>query len=161
MAVTVNEADLQRDLDLYMHTYCNAIAAFARDELDKYAAEAISQFYGAYTPRVYDRTFDLRDNAYHTFYMKNWYYRKQKNSYVGGIQFDSRNMQPYKSASAGTVLNQAISGWHGYAIQTKPEPFQHVVQAMNQMLGYGYIYDQAHAIAQSKSYKVLKDILKI
>ena len=87
--------------------------------------------------------------------MKNWFYRKQANSYVGGIQFNSKNMQPYKSSPASTVLRQAVSGLHGFRIHTTPEPLDHVLIARDRMLAFGYIYEQAHTRAKSQSYKIL------
>lgn len=156
MAVTINEADLKKDIDLYLHTYCNAVAKFAREEMSKYASEAIHIFYNSYTPKVYDRTFDLRDNAFVPFYMNNGWYRKVAHSYVGGVQFNSANMQPYKQHPASKVLEQALYGMHGFRAHTTPEPLDYVLRARDHMLAHGYIYEQAHAAAKSKSYRILK-----
>ena len=156
MAVTINEADLIKDIDLYLHTYCKAIAKFAENALDYVAAESIANYYGAYSPKEYQRTYDFRDNGYQRFYMGNWYYNKIAHSYVGGIQFNSKNMQPYGNTPAGVVLKANITGWHGRAGHFSPEPLEYVLEYRNKMLAGTLIYKQAHDAAKSKTYKILK-----
>lgn len=113
--VIIDRKGLQDDILKYMKTYSKTYTKFACQELTKKAKSCIEMFYDDYTPKYYDRTFDLRDNSVIPYFHNNG------NTYYGGVRITADYMSKYYS---GGVMNKkatdpievaqlAWHGWHG------------------------------------------------
>lgn len=104
---------ITRDVIKYLSVYSEQCVRIATEMLREKAAEAMKRFYDDYDPIYYNRTYDLKDNSYKTFYKKNG------NRYRGGVIVCPDNMSPYAS-SYGTGAKEVDPmeilqlGWHGF-----------------------------------------------
>lgn len=111
----IDLSGIKDDIRKYLKTYAKAYTKEASRQLTDKAKSCIEMFYQDYTPSVYDRTFDLRDNSY-VPYLKN-----NGKAYYGGVRITSDFMSPYYS---GGIMNHTFTepivvaqlawhGWHG------------------------------------------------
>lgn len=103
----IDERLLREDIRKYLRTFAESYCKDAEREITKMAKCAIEEFYSSYSPRYYDRTFDLRDNSYEP------YYKDNGKVIYGGVRISSDNMRDYKNANAFEVAELGWSGWHG------------------------------------------------
>ena len=105
MDVKIDTKKLESELLKYMKVYSKTYA--------KKAETCIQMFYRDYTPKYYDRTFDLLRNSYVPYFHNNG------NAYYGGVRITSDFMSPYYS---GGIMNYSYTdpftvaqlGWHGW-----------------------------------------------
>ena len=100
-----------------------AIRGAMREVVTKVEADVMTQakkcmdaYYQEYTPLIYERTENLRDNGYHP------YRRYRKNEIDVGVAFSADEMNPYKVEDSSTlngfdianiVVNNFMQGIHG------------------------------------------------
>lgn len=150
---------LYKETSKYVHTFARAFINEASRLLVKEAEYEIARFYNEYTPKVYDRTYDLRDNSYKP-------YRKNNGRIMyGGVRITSRDMSIYQpfSADGGTdpfeVASFAYDGWHGHpsrGIYSSPAMLDHLRKVKDSVLFRQQIYNTALKEAQSLNYEILK-----
>lgn len=113
--VDMNLSGIKADVKKYLKTYAEAYAKEASKQLTDKAGLCIEMFYRDYTPIYYNRTYDLRNNSYVS------YFRNTGKAYYGGVRITSEFMSPYYS---GGIMNHASTdpiivaqlawhGWHG------------------------------------------------
>lgn len=114
--MTVEEAmaGIKQDLKEYARNFCSAGARIAAQEFEKAAQQAIYAFYMDYSPKVYDRTGDIK-NSFKKYLHNNGRY------YSGGVEITSEGMSAYKSDPSsnypygtGNPSSIATGVWHGY-----------------------------------------------
>lgn len=93
-----NKSDLISDLNLYMETYAREYTKKASEEFVKVAKETIiDTFYNAYSPIYYDRTYDLMDNSYVSYFHDNGTHM------YGGVIINDDNMSDYMNSWSDTT----------------------------------------------------------
>jgi hypothetical protein len=115
MAMKVDVSGLEKDILRYMKIYSEAYTKEGSKQITKKADMCMAMFYRDYTPKYYDRTYDLRYNSFVP------YYRNNGKSYYGGVRITSDFMRPYysggimnyTSTDPFTVAQLAWHGWHG------------------------------------------------
>ena len=113
MGVKIDTRKLESELIKYMKVYSKTYAKEASVHLTRKAETCIQMFYRDYTPKYYNRTFDLRDNSCVPYFHNNG------NAYYGGGRITSEFMSPYYS---GGIMNYSYTdpftvaqlGWHGW-----------------------------------------------
>ncbi|WP_346961244.1 hypothetical protein [Clostridium sp.] len=153
----INENLLREDIRKYLRTFAESYCRDAEREITKMAKYAIENFYSDYSPIYYDRTFDLRDNSYESYY-------KDNGSIVyGGVRIYSDKMRDYKSSNAFEVANLGWHGWHGdkdgykghfSPIYTRP-PIAMVRQWMNNRNFLYTITKKAESKAKKQNYNYI------
>ena len=146
------EKDLRKYLKIFAETYCKE----ASKELTKTAKNAIQQFYKDYTPNIYDRTEDLKNNSYKPYYHYNG------RTFYGGVRITSENMSPYQPSSQSPtdpfeVASFAWNGWHGHPIRciyTTP-PIQIVKEKKEDKKFLEELKSKATKEAQKQNYEIL------
>ena len=113
------------ELQNYGKQIAKNLACTFRDELCREYQSTIAQFYGAYTPRQYQRKGQLHQSfrPYYTF--------AHGTRYHGGVEITAGNMGAVYHDSPAEVLSTAISGFHGrpsLGIFTAPAPYDHMIQ---------------------------------
>ena len=151
------EKDLERDLEKWIRTYAEAYCKKAAIELTETAKYAIQKFYNDYTPKYYDRTFDLRDNSY------SLYYHNNGRKIYGGVRISADKMQDYKDGtSAVDVVGWTwFEGRHGfrgrdvdYPIYTYP-PINIVKEKRDDASFLRELTNHATKEAKKQSYSIL------
>ena len=87
----------------------NVSTKVKKDFVDR-AQEAVLSYYANYTPKVYQRTNNLRDNVIDddlSFAVLN------ASSYGGWVQFNSVQMSDYAKGSKEAVVSNFMQGIHG------------------------------------------------
>lgn len=101
------------------------VSSNVRNDFVMKAKEVVMLYYAHYTPRIYDRTNNLRDNVvddYLSFLVLNG------NGYGAWVQFNSSNMSDYKMGNKDAVVSNFIYGIHG-----RPSIFMESLPAMDLM----------------------------
>lgn len=145
---TVNIAALQADVKKFLRTYAQSFGQEAARIGPEVAKTAISSFYGAYSPKYYDRTENLLNNSYQR------YYKDNGTTIYGGVRISSANMNSYgdKCWSASQVANATWrSGLHGKVATTPPYSIARTVLQAEE----GRIDKMAEKVARSQSYSVM------
>lgn len=144
----INTAALQADILLYLKTFARTYAKLAADAGPKIAKQAISAFYGAYTPSIYRRTDNLLNNSYSR------YYKDNGTTMYGGVRISSANMSEYQYGhwSAATVATRTwAAGQHGHVYTFPPLSMA--------AIGLGNLSSpfaaQASAVAKNQGYSVI------
>ena len=112
MGIKVDTKGLEEDILKYMKTFSKAYAKEGSKQITKKAQSCIEMFYRDYTPKYYDRTYDLKDNSYVPYYHDNG------KAYYGGVRITADFMSPYYS---GGIMNHPYTepitiaqlAWHG------------------------------------------------
>lgn len=144
----VNTAALRADILLYLKTFARTYAKGAADAGPQVARQALSVFYGAYTPNRYKRTDNLMNNSYSR------YYKDNGTIMYGGVRISSANMFEYQYGhwSAATVASRTwAAGMHGN-VHTFP-PLS--MAAMELASLSGSLTAKASAVAKAQGYSVI------
>ena len=80
MGIKVDTKGLEEDILKYMKTFSKAYAKEGSKQITKKAQSCIEMFYRDYTPKYYDRTYDLKNNSYVPYYHDNG------KAYYGGVR---------------------------------------------------------------------------
>ena len=115
VGIKVDTKGLEDDIIKYMRTFSKAYAKEGSKQITKKAQSCIEMFYRDYTPKYYDRTYDLKNNSYVPYYHDNG------KSFYGGVRITADYMRPYYSGGIMshtytdplTVAQLAWHGWHG------------------------------------------------
>lgn len=115
MGTKVDTKGLEEDILKYMKIFSKAYAQEGSKQITKKAQSCIEMFYRDYTPKYYDRTYDLKNNSY-TPYLHN-----SGDTYYGGVRITSDFMAPYYSGGIMShmytepiiIAQLAWHGWHG------------------------------------------------
>ena len=117
--------DLRTELENLGKRIARDLAMTFREELSKEYENSVQFFYNSYTPKVYDRHYQL-PKSYHPYYVNVHGYR-----FHGGIEISPDSMQPVYHDSPSEVLSTALSGYHGRpnrGIYTAPEIYEHMMK---------------------------------
>ncbi len=104
------EADAKIRADL------KEISRLVRKDFRNQAENALSAYYANYTPKVYNRTGNLMDNAINDDISFDDFIITNKDSYGGWVHFNSYDMDDYDTSDKNAVLSNFMYGIHG-----KPE----------------------------------------
>ena len=152
--------EFRDDIREYLKTYARTFCGVAADELTRVAKSAMADFYNDYSPKVYQRTFDLRDNSYKR------YFRDNGRRVYGGVRISAENMQPYGNIWTGRLVDPEIivnsaweHGWHGRGDigipPMSPTPLEIVRERMFDDKFISDLNDVATKAANSNTYKHL------
>lgn len=164
---------LKKECKKYYTAYAKGYAEAARKEYTSAAEKAINEFYLAYDPKYYDRTFDLLKNSYEP------YYDNHGNRIDGGVKISPDNMSDYATSysideNMKVVANNSTpkeevfertwyGGYHGDpnnphfdsgAQQTTP-PIDIFLSIIKQGSVQNRIQVAARRAAQNQSYSIL------
>lgn len=165
MGVEINIKDLENDILKYMRTFSKAYAKEGEKQITKKAKYCIEKFYSDYSPIYYDRTYDLKDNSYVSYYHDNG------KTFYGGVRITSDFMNPYYS---GGIMNHKYTdpiviaqlGWHGWhgdpsgyngrfePIHTTP-PLDILRDFINNQSFFNSMYKYADKKTSKQKYKIL------
>ena len=115
MGVRVDTKGLEDDILKYMKTFSKAYAKEGSKQITQKAQSSIEMFYEDYTPKYYDRTFNLKDKSYVPYYHDNG------KAFYGGVRITSDFMSSYSSGGYMShtytepiiIAQLAWHGWHG------------------------------------------------
>lgn len=152
---------IKKEVRDYTEKYCVAYCQKAADEITEFAKSAIYQFYNDYTPSIYDRTYDLRDNSY-----KRYYHNNGHGKYYGGVRITSEDMSTYQPGTVYEtdpfeVVTAAYNGWHGDPIRniyTTP-PLEIIREKMKDKKFLNSIEEYAINMAAKGNYEIIKDLI--
>ena len=150
-----NEKAMQKDIEKWMKTYAETYCKQAAKEITNMAKDAIQKFYDDYTPRYYNRTFNLKIGSYSPYYHNNG-----RNIY-GGVRISSANMDEYKGAGI-SAYEIATSAWrhglHGFEerdknnrIHTFP-PIAMIQMGMGDKKFLDRLQENANNVARKQNY---------
>lgn len=162
--------DLRRDVEKYLKTYAKESSKYASKKLTEKAQYCMKYFYDDYSPKYYNRTYDLRDNSYSPYIHNNG------NVYYGGVKISSDNMSPYYSSFSKVNTSDytdpiiiARLGWNGYhgnfepvfepAYDTTPTPLEILKEYFYSNEFYNDVQGYASRKAKEQNYKYLGDYL--
>lgn len=143
------EAELRSDLLLYMVSRCRGTAKAAADSGEAIAAQALSMFYGSYSPKFYNRTGNLTSS-----YSR--YYKDNGSVVYGGVRIHSDNMSEYTHGSYSSHKVASITwlnGAHGWENITTPP---YLIASANfisllpsfDMAGIQFAHSQGYSVLQ-------------
>lgn len=162
------EYDLIDDFKKYAKEINKAIVKLGVDRQTHAAKGIMSQYYGEYTPKWYERTWNLRFNSTIKPY-------KNSKSKQGGVTISSEGMTDYEPRTFGAHpadsnkeprpaaliwYSMWIQGYHGfdgkilYRGEYADTPYQELINARDRM--QPRIKKQAIQVAQKQRYKALK-----
>lgn len=98
------------DAENKIRTDLNNISAKVKRDFVEKAKEAVSSYYANYSPKIYQRTNNLRNNVIDddlTFSILNG------NGYGAAVQFNSNNMSDYNMGNKDVVVSNFMYGIHG------------------------------------------------
>lgn len=148
---------LEKDIKHYLKSYAHAYAKTASVEITKMAESAIRTFYDQYSPKYYDRTFDLRDKSYSPYFHDNGQVM------YGGVRINSDEMMDYRSREKSYVAEYTWRhGSHGFTehnpenmIYTYP-PLDMLLMAVGDTAFLSKLNKTAAAAAKNQKYSMLK-----
>ena len=108
--VEINIEGIMADLEKFGRVYCQTVAKKAIKLIDEFAYNQMIKYYGEYSPRIYDRTNQMRDVSHKP------HYQEYGRIYEGGIDIHSSftNHMP-KGISEEEIYEQVwVEGIHGY-----------------------------------------------
>ena len=151
-------ADIDADSKKYAETYVRAGATEAKNQIVEFTKMALDIFYGSYTPKVYDREGNIKDNSYEPIL------EISGESGRGGVSLSSSGMHEYWKIGHwkdGTPVTTEdvfqwvmFGGWHGNAAQTKA-PYDIIEKFAKGASFANYIRKYAENAARKESYKIL------
>ena len=165
MGIKVDTKGLEEDILKYMKTFSKEYAKEGSKQITKKAQSCIEMFYRDYTPKYYDRTYDLKNNSYVPYYHDNG------KAYYGGVRITADFMSPYYSGGIMnhtytepiTIAQLAWHGWHGdptgynghfEPIRTTP-PLDVLTDFVNNKSFLDLMYKHADNVATKQKYKYL------
>ena len=165
MGIKVDTKGLEDDIIKYMRTFSKAYAKEGSKQITKKAQSCIEMFYRDYTPKYYDRTYDLKNNSYVPYYHDNG------KAYYGGVRITADFMSPYYSGGIMnhtytepiTIAQLAWHGWHGdptgyngrfEPIRTTP-PLDVLTDFVHNETFLNFMYKYAENKATKQKYKYL------
>lgn len=101
------EADAKIRADL------KEISGLVRKDFRSQAENALSAYYANYTPKVYNRTGNLMDNAINDDMSFDDFIITNRDSYGGWVHFNADNMDDYETSDKNGVLSNFMYGVHG------------------------------------------------
>lgn len=157
--MAINERALEKEIKKYLKTYAETYCRQASKELTEFAKDAIQKFYDDYTPKYYNRTYDLLNNSFEPYYHNNG------RVIYGGVRITSSAMQPYRGAGI-SQHEIASSAWriglHGFnnrdpydRIYTAP-PLYYVREKMNEKTFLDKLNKIGETVAKKQKYTYLK-----
>jgi hypothetical protein len=113
--INLNIKDLEEDILKYMKTFSKTYAKEGSKQIVKKTKSCIEMFYNDYSPKFYNRTFDLKNNSYDPYYHDNG------KAFYGGVRITADFMSPYYSGGIMdnnytepiVIAQLAWHGWHG------------------------------------------------
>lgn len=113
MGIKIDKKGLEEDIIKYMKTFSKVYTQEGAKQITNKAQKSINMFYNDYTPKFYDRTYDLKNNSYVPYYHDNG------KIFYGGVRITSDFMSPYYS---GGIMSKSYTdpftvaqlGWHGW-----------------------------------------------
>ena len=103
------------------------ISAQAKQDFETEARRTVMEYYAHYTPRVYDRTGNLKKNVIDnepSFSVLNG-----KSKYEAWISFSSENMSNYSRGSKDAVVSNFMAGIHGRpSIAVEDDPAKSIME---------------------------------
>lgn len=157
--------NIRNDVEKYLKTYAKESSKYAAKKLTEKAQYCMEYFYNDYSPKYYDRTYDLRDNSY------SLYIHNNGNVYYGGVKISSDNMSPYYSSFSKVNTSDytdpiiiAQLGWNGYhgnfePVHTTPTPLEMLKEYFYSNEFHDDVKEYASKKAKEQSYKYLGDYL--
>ena len=111
-----NTPAARRDIKLCSQIFATTAGKMAADEGVKIAKQAIEIFYSSYSPSIYRRTDNLKNNSYER------YYKNNGNKVYGGVIISSNKMAEYQYGtwSAAKVVSSTWAGGTHGNIHTYP-----------------------------------------
>ena len=150
MSAGIDLSALKADLEKYGKIWASTCAHKAAEDITNMAKMAVAQFYGAYSPNMYQRTGNIAGGSY-SKYLKN-----NGSIYYGGVKFSPEKMSEYSGAgiSTGEIYSRVIfQGLHG---TTKTRAPHDIVNRLYQNGSFRDAVDEAgHAAAKSAGYSLL------
>lgn len=148
--MAVGLSDFYTDCKKYGDVFARTAAQTAKDLLYKEATLAIDNYYGSYSPRVYDREYNIKNNSYMGFY------RNSGKACTGGVRITPERMHEYflhtnwsNSKIAGKVWNE---GYHTRGVVTTP-PLPFVASRLEDIKQI--CIEKGEQAAKSESYSVI------
>ena len=144
--------DLAEDCEKYANTYVEAGATEACEKIVDFTKQAIAVFYGSYSPKIYDREGNIRDNSYEPIL------EISGESGKGGVRLSPDNMHEYwhhgKKGTTENIYTWVMhGGFHGSAATSTP-PLVMITMAFKRF--EPTIGKFAENAAKKQSYKVLR-----
>ena len=165
MGIKVDTKGLEEDILKYMKTFSKEYAQEGSKQITKKAQSCIEMFYRDYTPKYYDRTYDLKNNSYVPYYHDNG------KAYYGGVRITADFMSPYYSGGIMnhtytepiTIAQLAWHGWHGdptgyngrFERSTTRRPLDRRAGVVQSKRVWGLRWKQADSVATKQKYKYL------
>lgn len=166
MAVKVDIKGLEEDILKYMKTFSQEYAKEGSRQITRQAQSCIEMFYRDYTPKYYDRTYDLMNKSYVPYLHNNG------KAYYGGVRITADFMSPYYSGGIMShkytepiiVAQLAWHGWHGdptgyngrfTPIHTTP-PLDVLTEFVHDDEFRNSVYNYADNKAKKQNYKYLR-----
>lgn len=166
MAEKFNRKDFKKDVMQYMKVFSEAYTREAKRQLVLQAEFCMRTFYKDYTPKYYDRTYQLRDKSIIPYFHNNG------KGYTGGVRVSSQNMQPYfewgHETDPAIVVRLGWDGYHGdpngingrfVPHVTNPSPLSMLTDFYNSQTFRNSIYEYANKMALKQDYKYLTDFM--
>jgi len=144
--------EIADDAEKFANTFVEAGVTEASRKIVELTEMALDIFYGSYSPKVYNREFNIRNNTYTPII------RINGESGEGGVQLSSANMHEYWRAGISTesIYDMVMfGGQHGRAAASKP-PYDIVKQFVEGAALGNYLKKYAERAAKSQSYKILR-----
>lgn len=163
----LNQKLLREDIEKYLRVFAETYCKKGEANITKLAHYAMQEFYRDYTPKYYDRTYDLYDPKKKHKQSNGSvipYYHNNGDAIYGGVKISSENMSLYQPFSANPtdpfeVASFAWNGWHGHPLRDiymSPTPLEIVRKMMNKKR---FLYEMriaAERVATSQKYSILK-----
>lgn len=146
--------ELKKDMQSFGNEIAKNIAIFTREELTKEYGIAVEEFYNAYTPKQYERKWQLR-KSYRPYYRN-----PHGTRFHGGVEITIDKMKDVHDADNIIILSNALSGYHGpenLGIYTPPWIFEHVINYRDLLFGMiDFIAEDAIKKAKKQKYSILE-----
>ena len=117
MATKLNKSidKMLAEAETKVKTSLTEISTLIRRDFKEQAKTVLALYYDHYTkpPRVYDRTYNLLNNAIDDDISFDDFEMSSPNSYGGWVHFTSNNMQEYEMGNKDVVLANFMYGIHG------------------------------------------------
>lgn len=138
------------DAENKVKTDLKNISAKVKNDFVAKAKEVVMLYYAHYTPRKYDRTYNLQGNVVDDSLS---YAVLNSGGYGAWIQFNSANMSDYNMGSKDVVVANFMYGIHG-----RPSVFMESIPAIDLMDDFqnGYKSAKLDGYFKSLGYKVYK-----
>ena len=104
--MAVNQGGM-KELEKFMLDQCKQLCEFVDNEVYEAVNYFLAQYYQEYTPKSYQRSYDMLHSAFKTEV------KKVGNAYQAVVGIDYENLNNYENATGFDVINFANSALHG------------------------------------------------